>query len=235
MRDDARLPPRHVSGGHRHPEPRTAKALHRSTGVRRELLRVHRRGGTRTSGRAGSALDRRGRGACRPVGQRRRRRPLQGQGPRSGARAGRAGGGPTDGPPLSPGPGPRPGQGTGPPLPGPVCPGPRWRRAGQPGDVDRQRRPDRRHAAGQRDHPSLRRGGTGRRHHHHHVAGLGRPELRRLRPARGHHAADRRRQRLSGQGSLGGPGDPAPTRGVALRGRGADRGRQRHPLRCHRR
>ena len=39
------LPPRHLPGRHRHPEPRAAQAVHRPAGVRRQLLRVHRRGG----------------------------------------------------------------------------------------------------------------------------------------------------------------------------------------------
>ena len=56
LRDDARLPPRHVPGRHRHPEPRAAQALQRQAGVRRDVLRVHRRGGARADGRSsGSA------------------------------------------------------------------------------------------------------------------------------------------------------------------------------------
>ena len=39
--------------GRRHPEPGAARALHRQAGVRRELLRVHRRGGARAPRRAG--------------------------------------------------------------------------------------------------------------------------------------------------------------------------------------
>ena len=52
LRDDARLPPRHLPGRHRHPEPRAAQALQRQAGVRRDVLRVHRRGGPRADGRA---------------------------------------------------------------------------------------------------------------------------------------------------------------------------------------
>ena len=52
LRDDARLPPRHLPGRHRHPEPRAAQALQREAGVRRDVLRVHRRGGPRADGRA---------------------------------------------------------------------------------------------------------------------------------------------------------------------------------------
>jgi glutamate synthase domain-containing protein 3 len=52
LHHDAGLPPRHLPGRHRHPEPRAAQALHRQARVRRELLRVHRRGGPRVPGRA---------------------------------------------------------------------------------------------------------------------------------------------------------------------------------------
>ena len=53
LRDDARLPPGHLPGRRRHPEPRAAGAVHRQAGVRRDLLRVHRRGGARVPRRAG--------------------------------------------------------------------------------------------------------------------------------------------------------------------------------------
>ena len=60
LRHDARLPPRHLPGRRGHPEPRAAQALHRQARVRRELLRVHRRGGARaTSPRSGSGRSRR--------------------------------------------------------------------------------------------------------------------------------------------------------------------------------
>ena len=78
LRDDARLPPRHLPGRRRHAEPRAAQALQRQAGVRRQLLRVHRRGGARADGRARLPHDRRDdrprRGARHP----RRRRPLEG-------------------------------------------------------------------------------------------------------------------------------------------------------------
>ena len=60
LRHDAGLSPRHLPGGRRHPEPRAARALHRPARVRRELLRLHRRGGTRAPRRARLPLDRRG-------------------------------------------------------------------------------------------------------------------------------------------------------------------------------
>ena len=43
LHHDARLPPRHLSGRRRHPEPRAAGAVQRRARVRRQLLRVHRR------------------------------------------------------------------------------------------------------------------------------------------------------------------------------------------------
>ena len=43
LRDDARLPPRHVPGGCRHAEPRAAGPLQRQARVRRDVLRVRRR------------------------------------------------------------------------------------------------------------------------------------------------------------------------------------------------
>ena len=46
--------------GRRHPEPRAARAVHRQAGVRRDLLRVHRRGGARVPRRAGLPHARRG-------------------------------------------------------------------------------------------------------------------------------------------------------------------------------
>ncbi len=42
--DDARLPPRHMPCRHRDAEPRAAGEFHRPTGVRRDLLQLHRRG-----------------------------------------------------------------------------------------------------------------------------------------------------------------------------------------------
>ena len=52
LHHDARLPPRHLPGGRRDPEPRAAQEVHRPARVRRELLRVHRRGGARVPRRA---------------------------------------------------------------------------------------------------------------------------------------------------------------------------------------
>ena len=44
LHHDAGLPPRHLPGRGRHPEPGTAVAVQRQAGVRRELLPLHRRG-----------------------------------------------------------------------------------------------------------------------------------------------------------------------------------------------
>ena len=52
LRHDAGLPPRHLPGRRRDPEPGAARAVHRQAGVRRQLLRVHRRGGPRAPRRA---------------------------------------------------------------------------------------------------------------------------------------------------------------------------------------
>ena len=65
--------------------------------------------------------------------------------------------------------------------------------------------------------------------------GIGRAELRRLRPPGRHHAPVRRHQRLPGQGPVRGAGHRASGRGRPLRRRGEHRGRQRDPLRGHRR
>ena len=108
VRDDARLPPRHVPGRHRDPEPRAAQAVHRQAGVRRELLRVHRRGGARVPGRARVPVDRRGDRPRRGARRARRDRPLEGarSRPHADPRRGRE---PVRGPDpvLHPRPGPR--------------------------------------------------------------------------------------------------------------------------------
>ena len=56
LHHDAGLPPRYVPRRHRDPEARTAGQVQRQARVRRDLLRVHRRGGARTPGRAGVAF-----------------------------------------------------------------------------------------------------------------------------------------------------------------------------------
>ena len=63
------------------------------------------------------------------------------------------------------------------------------RRAGPHRRHHPQREPHRRHHARLGGHAAVRRPGPARRHHRHPPARLGRPELRRLRPARHHPAA----------------------------------------------
>ena len=65
--------------------------------------------------------------------------------------------------------------------------------------------------------------------------GLGRAELRRLRPSRHHLRARGRRQRLLGQGTLGRPADRVPAARRHVRARGQHHDRQRRALRRHRR
>ena len=80
LRDDAGLPPRHLPGRRRHPEPGAARAVQRQAGVRRDLLRVHRRGGARaTSPRWASARSTRRSATPSCSTPRRARRPLEGR------------------------------------------------------------------------------------------------------------------------------------------------------------
>ena len=64
--------------GDRHPEPRAAQALQRQAGVRRHLLRVHRRGGPRAAGLPRLPLARRGDRPGRAARHPGRHRPLEG-------------------------------------------------------------------------------------------------------------------------------------------------------------
>ena len=159
----ARLPPRHLPGRHRHPEPRAALAVHRQARVRRDLLRVRRRGGPRAPGGAGVPLDRGGGG--RRVGARHhgRGRALEGQrsrphpDPHRGRGAGRR-----RAPPHGR-PGPRAGEGAGPRAhrdePGGAArPG-----AGADRAAGAQRQPHGRHDARARGHPPAP-ARAGRRH-----------------------------------------------------------------------
>ena len=85
LHHDARLPPRHLPGGRRHAEPGAARALHRQGGVRRQLLRVHRRGGARAARRARLPHPRRG-DRPRRRARRRPRRSTTGRPPGSTSR-----------------------------------------------------------------------------------------------------------------------------------------------------
>ena len=108
LRDDAGLPPRHVPGRHRHPEPGAAQALRRQARVRRELLRVRRRGGARAARRARLPHPRRGGRPRRAARHPRGDRPLEGQRARPQPDPPRARVGlPRPGPPPHQGPGPR--------------------------------------------------------------------------------------------------------------------------------
>ena len=85
LHHDAGLPPRHLPGRHRDAEPRAAQEVHRQAGVRRDVLRLHRRGGSRAPGRAGLPQRRGGGRARRGARHQRRGRALEGQRPRPGA------------------------------------------------------------------------------------------------------------------------------------------------------
>ena len=82
LRHDARLPPGHLPGRHRHAEPGPAGPVLRQGRVRRQLLRVHRPGGPRAPRRAGLPYDRGGRRPRRTARHRAGREPLEGAGPR---------------------------------------------------------------------------------------------------------------------------------------------------------
>ena len=100
LRHDARLPPGHLPGRHRHPEPGAARPVLRQGRVRRQLLRVHRRRGPRDPRRAGLPLrSRRPSATPRLLDTDAGRRPLEGAGPGPGpavlrARAARGRGAP---------------------------------------------------------------------------------------------------------------------------------------------
>ena len=64
LHHDAGLPPRHLPGGRRHAEPGPARALQRQGRVRRQLLRVHRRGGARAASPSSASAP-----STRPIGQ----------------------------------------------------------------------------------------------------------------------------------------------------------------------
>ena len=109
----------------------------------------------------------------------------------------------------------------------------RGRAPGAAGTAGPQRQPHRRHPARRRGDPALRRGGPARRHHPHHPHRVGGPVDRRVPAARHHARADRRRQRLCGQGPFRRPGDRAAARRRAVPARG-QRDRRQHPaLRRH--
>ncbi len=78
LHHDARLPPEHVPGRHRHAGPRAAQALQGHPRARRQLLLLRGRGAAGDHGLAGRALARRAHRPHRPARGRRRDRPLEG-------------------------------------------------------------------------------------------------------------------------------------------------------------
>ena len=228
LHHDAGLPPRHLPGRRRHAEPGAARAVHRQARVRRELLRVHRRGGPRAASPSWASAPSTRRSAtpsCStsteavdhwkaagldltpilhvpelPEGAARHNTTGAGPRPRQGARqrADRS-------------------------WPG------RRSSSGEPVRAqldDPQRQPHRRHDARPRGDQALPRRGPARRHHRHHLHRLGRPVVRRVPAARHHAAAGGRRQRLRRQGPVRRPDRRPPGPGGDVRRRGADHRRQ---------
>ena len=196
--------------------PELRKQVQRQARVRRDLLRVHRRGGPRAAGLARLPLPRRGHRPGRAA--RHRRRPST-TGRRPGSTWPRSWPCPTspDGAAAPLHPARRTTAWTGPSTTQFIDGVPRrpstTRRPGRPSSC-RSRNVNRTvgHPARRRDHPALRRRRAARRHHRPHLHRLGRPELRRLR-APGHHPAPvRRRQRLLRQGPVGRPARRAARR-----------------------
>ena len=153
LRDDAGLPPRHLPGRHRDPEPRAAQAILGQARVRRELLRVPRRGGARASGGAGVPVDRGGGRTHRDARRPGRGRPLEGARSRPGADS-RGGGQSLRGPRpvLHQGTGSRPRPRARPGAHRACPPGDRARRARRDRPARPQRQPYGRHAARLRGH-----------------------------------------------------------------------------------
>ncbi len=235
LRHDAGLPPRHLPGGRRDPEPGAAVTVRRPRRLRRELLRVRRPGGARVPGPAGLPHRRGGgrtrRGAAHPQGH----RALEGPGPRpqpdpaqGGAAGGRAAARRHDA-------GPRPGGQAGHPAAADRRAGAGQGRAGACRPHRPQRRPDGRHDPRPPRHEGDAGQGTAGEHDRPDAARHGRAELRGLPPARHHAAPDRRQQRLLRQGPLRRPADRAAAQPGTVRRGGADHRRQRDRLRRHQR
>ena len=199
-----RLPPRHLPGRDRHAEPRAAGQVQRQAGVRRDVLRIHRRGGARAAGLARPALAGRGHRPRRPARHRGRGHALEGGGPRPLDHPGRA----------------RRARRRG-PAPDASCRTTGWRRRSTtPSWTSARRRcptsprcpwpcpsPTSIARSGRcsvPDQPSSRCGRAARRHHLADLHRLGGAELRRLRAPGRDDAPLRRRQRLLRQGASGG-------------------------------
>ena len=227
LRDDARLPPEHLPGRDRHPEPGAARAVRGHAGARRELLLLRRRGGPEDHGRA---RDRPVRGPDRPRRPARRRR------------GGRALEGPRDRS-LEPAHGTRRSRGH--PASAHARAGlaarvrarlgaDRDRRggdqapdAGRSGRPRPEREPDGGRAPLALDHGRSRREGTARRDGQVRAAWLCRPVVRRVARARRRADAHRGRKRLRRQGPLRRHDRDPASRGRDVRGRG-ERDRRQH-------
>ena len=215
--------------------PRAAGQVQREARVRRDVLRVRRRGGPRAARLARPALAGRGHRAGRPARDRGGGDALEGGGARPvhGSRPARR---PRHGRPApDPPAGPRPGEGAGPRLHGRLRARAGRRDAGVGPAADHQRGPHGGDAARFRDQPALRRGRVARRHDLADLHRIGRPELRRLRAQGRDDAPVRRRQRLLRQGPVGRTTRGAAAGGLAVHRRGGDHRGQRDPLRRHRR
>ena len=214
LHHDARLPPGHLPGRRRHSEPGAAQAVLRQAGVRGHLLRVHRRGGPRVPRGARPAVARGGRRPGRPARHRPRGLALEGGRTRPRSGAARAGLRRAAAPDHRAGPRPRPGARQ---HPHPAGRG-RARRgqAGPSRAADPQRQPHRRHHARLRGDQAVGRRRAAAGHDRGGVHRVGGPVVRRV-PAPRHHApADRRRQRLPGQGAVGRAADRRARRRFAL-------------------
>ena len=236
LHHDAGLPPRHLPGRGRHPEPGAAGPLQRPARVRRELLRVHRRGGARAAGLARVPHARGGHRPGRRARRDRGRRPLEGGRPRPQPRSSTC----RRWRPTRPVTRSAPrttastGRSTRPSSSWPVPP---WS-AADPVVIRLPVTNTNRtvgHDARLAGDPPLRRRGPARRHDHDPPDRLRRQQPRRL-PASGDHAAHRgRRQRLRRQGPVRRAADHPARPQRHLPRRGEHHRRQRRPLRRHRR
>ncbi len=234
LHHDARLPPEHLPGRHRHPGSAAAGKIRRQAGARRELHALHRRGGPRAHGAA--RFPHRG-GDDRP---RRPARAAQGHRALEGEGAGllqhplRARRRPRGGALLPDPAGPRAGG-----LAGshrvaqPVRAGGQARRAGGGGTADPQRSPRGRHHHRQRGHAAMGRGRPARGHHPHPLQGVGGPELRGFHAEGDDLQSGGRRQRLPRQGALRRQDHRLPARRFHVRARRKYHHRQRRLVRGH--
>ena len=226
LHHDARVPPRHLPGGRGDAEPGAARALQRPGRLRRELLRVHRRGGPRAARRARASA-----ASTRPIGQvgtldiaaaidhwkasgldltpilhQASRHGEFGQFEDQDLRNTKTQDHGLD-------------KALDNELIAIAAPALESRRAGARPGRDPQRQPHGRHDARPRGDQALPRRGPARGHDRHHPHRLGRPVVRRLRAARHHPAPRGRRQRLRRQGPVRRTPRRTPRPGRDLRGR----------------